>query len=100
MATIRDERKDKSAAAGYIVFTDGCMSGWGQAAGGRSVYALACSSEDECYTVLVNGKRRTDMKRGRHVRTLKAIRLGPKDHMSVVNRENAKRWYEPGAFTD
>jgi len=98
---IRDERTDKSAV-GYVVFTDSFMSGWGHAEGGRSLYALAVSggplTSDECITVLRNGKDRSEMKRGRYVRKLP--RLGPKDHMSVVDKTIAPRWYVPGAFAE
>lgn len=95
---VKDDRKDKSAAAGYVVFTDKFMSGWGHADGGRSLYAVACASTDEVYTVLANGNARTDMIRARHVRTLRNVRVGRRDSLQIVNREDARRWYVPGAF--
>ena len=99
MATIVDERADKSAV-GYVVFTDSFLSGWGGADGGRSLYAIAVSggplTSNECITVMRNGKARTDMKRGRYVRKLP--RLGARDHLTIVDQSVAPRWYQPGAF--
>lgn len=99
MATIKDERQDKGAVM-YVVFTDHGLSGWGGAEGGRSLYALACSSSDEAYTVLANGRARSEMKRGRILRTLKRVRLGARDHMTIADKTVAKRWYQPGAFAE
>lgn len=101
MATVKDEREDKSAAFGYVVFTDKFMSGWGGAAGGRSLYALACQEAGDADRLLAAGSRRSEMKRGRWVRTLRNVKghMGPHDHISIVNREMAGPWYEPGAFS-
>lgn len=100
---IVDARTDGAAAPwGFVVFTDSFLSGWGQAEGGRSLYALAVSSPEEADTVLASGKRRTDMKRGRIVRTFKGLCKGTRerDHLMIVDRGEASRWYEPNGFAD
>ena len=95
--TINDKRTDKSTPWAYVVFTDSFMSGWGQAKGGRSLYALAVSNPDEETTVTNNGKRRGEMKRPRTVKPnkdgLPSSRLYRDDHMSVVDKSCAARWY-------
>lgn len=77
---------------GFVVFTDSFMSGWGGAANGRSLYALEVSSPSVAELVLANGKRRSEMKRGRIVRFRKGgwlpnCRINPGDHLSIVDRE-------------
>ena len=99
MAIVKDHRENPGTNPfGFVVFTDSFMSGWGHADGGRSLYVLEVASESEAYTVLANGKRRTDMKRGRFVRTLRNVRLRAKDHMSISGKANAGRWYQEGGF--
>lgn len=92
-----DQRADPSAKPyGYVVFLDTFLSNWGEAKGGKSYYALAVDSEAEAYTVLANGRARTEMKRGRFSRSLP--RIGPHDHLSVVDKTVAPRWYQAGEF--
>jgi hypothetical protein len=95
-----DRRKDKRAPWGFVVFTDSFLSGWGHADGGRSLYALAVANDDEATTVLRAGARRTDMKRGRLVRTLRNVKMGPRDHMAIVDRHEAARWYQANGFAE
>lgn len=87
---------------GFVVFTDTFMSGWGGAEGGRSLYALEVASEDEAYIVLASGKRRSEMKRGRVVRTLEALTrtLRTADHLAIVDRGTASRWYQVDGFAE
>lgn len=96
MATIEDRRSDKTSGVMFVVFTDSFLSEWGKAENGRSLYILACSNSNEAYTVLANGKRRSDMKRGRICRTLP--RFKSTDHVAIVDREVASRWYEENGF--
>ena len=100
---IRDNRANKARPWGYIVCTDTFMSGFGPAKGGRSLYALAVAGPSEANTVARNARARSEMKRPRLVRSFRAdgtpsVRMGPNDHMSVVDRRDAERWYEPGAW--
>lgn len=85
---------------GYVVFTDSFMSGWGGAAKGRSLYALAVSSPAEAETVIASGKRRSEMKRprifrdrGRMLRSMK-----PNDHLSIADIASADRWFQADGF--
>jgi hypothetical protein len=100
MATINDRRKDKTDSFAFVVFTDKFMSGWGGAANGRSLYALPVSNWDESARVIASGKRRSEMKRPRILRSYKAllrsVRRG--DHLAIADRSEASRWYEPDGF--
>ncbi len=94
---IKDERsKPKLKPFGYIVMNDRFMSGWGEAAHGRSLYAIAVTSEAEGYTVLRNAQDRPEMKYVRFNRTLPRLRTG--DRLSIADRGTARRWFRAGAF--
>ncbi len=95
----REARPEGYYAWGFVVFTDKFMSGWGQAPG-RSLYALEVTSPQEAELVLANGKNRTEMKRGRIVKTLKGIKLRKGDHLSVTDKFNAERWFEVNGFAE
>ena len=92
-----DRRADKSKPWGWVVFTDSFLSGWGEAPR-RSLYALAVQDHKEAELVLANGKRRSDMKRGRITGSLPRLHNG--DHLAIVDRKDAGAWYRPGAFCD
>jgi hypothetical protein len=94
-AIISDRRKDKTEPWAFVVFTDSFMSGWGHGCPRRSLYALAVVSPVEAEVVLANGKARPEMKRGR-IGWLP--RLRPGDHLAVVDRHEANRWYQKGGF--
>lgn len=99
---INDRRTDKTRPKGYVVFTDKFMSGWG-CAPGTSYYALAFNDYEEANILLENGSRRSEMKRGRIVTTLRKdgtprVRGTDRDHLSVTDRTDASRWYERGGF--
>lgn len=103
MAKINDqrtERKDGEFAYGFVCFTDSFLSNWGEADGGRSLYCLEVANDDEAYTVLANGKARSDMKRGRFVKHIDTVKRGlrSRDHLSIADKTVAKRWYEPNSF--
>lgn len=93
---IDDNRQDKSHPMGWVCMTDRFLSGWGLAGGGRSLYCIAVHSSDEADIVEDNALRRTDMMRVRFQRNLPGLRDG--DHMSIVDRGCASRWYEPNGF--
>jgi len=53
--------------------------------------------------LLANANARGDMKRPRWVGSVKAdgtpkVRMYPGDHLSIADRGDASRWYEPGGF--
>jgi len=101
MATVIDERAaDAPEPWGYVVFHDTALSGWGGAEHGRSLYALAVSDRDEADTVLAAGRRRTDMRSGRMVRNIHRLQLHRGDHLTIVDRSIAARWYEPHGFAE
>ena len=95
--SISDRRVNKTTPWGFVVFTDTFMSGWGHAQG-RSLFALAVFDHKEAETVLESGRQRSDMTRGCIVSTLKGLRrsVKPSDHLAIVDRATASRWYEEG----
>lgn len=83
---------------GFVVFVDAHLSGWGTAKGGRSLYALAVQSHVESDRVIENGLRRGDMRRPKIVTTLSSLPMRSHDHLTIVDRATARRWYEKGGF--
>lgn len=98
MATVEDRRteEEKAATRLFVVATDSALSGWGSARGGRSLYALACRSEDEAATVEANLRRRPEMRRVRICHTFP--RAKSCDHLAVVGKTTAERHYRAGGF--
>ena len=93
--TIKDTRGDKRTPWGYVVMTDACMPGWGGAPR-RSLYALAVNTPEERRIVEENAHDRSEMKRIRFNFALP--KLYPGDHIHIVDRHDAARWYTPGGF--
>ena len=92
---IEDRRENKQRPAYWVVFQDNFLSGWGLAQN-RSLLVLAAASPEEAYTILANGNNRCDMHRGRINSNLPRLRDG--DHMAIVDRASASRWYEKGGW--
>lgn len=95
---VEDRRADQSEPWGYLVCTDSFMSGWGPCL--RSVYALALRGPEDELTVRANAHARPEMKHPRLVSNtrclLRNMRHG--DHLAIVDRGDASRWYQPGGF--
>ena len=100
MSEVNDRRTEdeKRRTTGYIVATDRCLSGWGLARGGRSLYALAILDHDMAMaeTVEENMSNRGDMLRVRFNIDLPRLRAG--DHLSIAGPSEAGRHYERGGF--
>lgn len=101
MPTIRDGRASKTRPWGYVVCTDTFLSG--MAGYDRSIYALAVTNPTEAEVVASNARKRSDMKRPRLVRSFRAdgtpkVRLNERDHLAVVDRPEAERWYDPNGW--
>lgn len=102
MGTVNDRRADKGDRLWFVVATDTFLSGWGKAAGGRSLYALACGDHDAERIIRGNMAARSDMKRPRlHTRGLAKLiaSLGPNDHLSIADEKVAPYFYVEGGFT-
>ncbi len=80
------------------MFVDAHLSGRGAAKGGRSLYALAVKSNVESDRVIENGLRRGDMKKPKIVTTLSSLPMRAHDHLTIVDRRTAGRWYEKEGF--
>jgi hypothetical protein len=91
---VRDMRTPTEAASTlyFVVFTDRCLSGWGEASGGRSLYALAVTDGCQEATLRANGEARSDMVRVRTSSRIPRLRAG--DHLSIVGPKAAARWYD------
>lgn len=93
---IKDNRRtDPRTPVGYVCMTDKFLSGWGRASG-RSLYAVAIYEDDDPQVVLDNAKHRSEMVRVRYQLNLPHLQDG--DHLAVVDRGVASRWYEPGMW--
>jgi len=100
MATTDDRRSeaDKARTWGFVVATDSFMSGWGGAAGGRSIFAVPVRSPKEAEIVADNMRARSEMKRVRIVGHDYKPRLRNGDHLSIRAMDNCARFYKPGGF--
>jgi len=100
MATIEDNRKDKSEPWAFVVCTDSFLSNWPGTGIRRSLYAVAVASPDEAEIVMDNARHRTEMKRPRLVTSLQRLKrnVHKSDHLTISDRHFAERMYEPGAF--
>lgn len=96
---VEDRREDTAEPWGFVVCRDTFLSGWGRAPG-RSFYVLAVQDARECGIVTQNAARRSDMEDIRLVRDWRAISamIGDGDHVAIVDRRDAARWYEPEGF--
>lgn len=85
----------------YVTMQDPFFSGWGQAdemgADTIAVYIAPCESEAEANTVYANAMAREDQE---HVRIVTEKPLpGEGQHVMLMSKEEAPKWYEPGGFT-
>ena len=95
-----DDRRGADEREGtrfFTVGTDRFLSGWGKAPG-RSYFALPCLTIEEAETCAENLRRRGDMLRVRIVGRGWRPKLGPGDHLSIRNREEASRHYVKGGW--
>src|SRR5690606_30866335 len=101
---VADRRRAPSRPYAFVVFTDTFLSRWNPY-GGRSLYALACETPEEVQRVLASGRARSDMARGRCVRTLRPDGL-PRldyrdgDHLALADRQRAACWYQENGFRE
>jgi len=90
------KRSEIPDAPYYVLSNDTFMSGWGFAKGRINTIILPCENLREARIVEWNAHQRTDQQRVRIVRHKPRIRDGVL--YSLMNREEASRWYEPGGF--
>lgn len=88
--------------ARFVVGRDTCLSGWGPAENGDSYYALAVECPEDEEILLQNFEDRDEMRDAVAVTgyTQLVARCGAGDHMSIRDRADASRWYEPGGFAE
>ncbi len=89
--------EEKANTWGFVVATDSSLSGWGQAPG-RSFFAVAVSTIEESRIVEENMQWRSEMKRVRVVGADWRPKAGAGDHLSIVGKHEASRFFEPGRF--
>jgi hypothetical protein len=90
-AIVKDDTV-RSPRHGYVVATDKFMSGWGHARR-KSYYVIAVDSQAEADVVLANMAHRSEMKRVHQARMLPDVRPG--DHMHIVDKRKAARFFNP-----
>lgn len=83
-----------NAVTHYALAQDKFMSGWGDASGGVSFFAIAAPSEAKAKAAATNLAARSEMKAVRVVKKLPAV--GAPNHLSVVSVADAQRsnWYK------
>jgi len=81
----------------YVTSTDTFMSGWGPARYRRNIVLLPCESREVAEIVAANARGRSEQEDV----TIQAGRpyLQPHHLYSLLSRENAERWYTPGAWS-
>jgi hypothetical protein len=89
---IVEDDTTRSPRHGYIAATDKFMSGWGHARR-KSYYVVAVDSQEEADIVLANMGHRSEMKRARWTPMLPEVRPG--DHMRIVDKRKAERFFNP-----
>ena len=79
--TIVDRRENKKEPVGYVVANDRFLSGWGGAAGGRSLIAYAYHDHNEMVARFNHCKRRSDFAYVRD--NMHLPRLYDNDHLVI-----------------
>lgn len=85
----------KGRPRGYIIAQDRSLSGWGSAKK-RSIYAVAVNTPTEAEIVGENMELRGEMSRIRYSKELPALKRG--EHLHVVDRSDASRFFEVAGF--
>lgn len=89
-------RREIPDAPFYVLSNDTFMSGWGWAQGRINTVILPAYSLEEAEIIAENARNRSDQQRVRIVGNKPKLRRDV--HYSLLTRENAGRWYEPGGF--
>jgi hypothetical protein len=84
------------AASCYVLTDDSFMSDWGEATGRVNTIILPCADRAEADVVATNARNRDEQRNVRIVDRAPALSSGV--IYSLMTREEAPRWYRPGAF--
>lgn len=79
----------------YAIAVDSFMSDWGNAAGGRSLVAIECETDEEVTFALAKLRARPEMKRVRL--SLDLPKAARSDHLAIMRRETHPAWFPPVA---
>jgi len=83
----------------YVTCKDTFMSGWGPARGADNILILPCDTVEEAEIVKANAENRSDQK-NIEIHVSKPYLLSCKTVVySLMNREDASRWYESGVWS-
>ena len=80
----------------YVLSDDSFMSDWGQAEGRVNTIILPCSDRAEADMVATNARNRDEQRNVRIIDRKPALSSGVV--YSLMTKEEASRWYEPGSF--
>ena len=90
------DRHDIPDAMYYVLSNDTFFSGSDYCRGRTNTVILPCGSRAEAETVAANARNRTDQQRVRIV--VHKPRLRDYVMYSLLTKQDAARWYEPGGF--
>src|SRR5256885_5162881 len=80
----------------YVLSDDSFMSDWGQAEGRVNTIIFPCSDQAEADIVATNARNRDEQRNVRIIDRKPALSSGVV--YSLLTKEEASRWYEPGSF--
>lgn len=97
MSTIVTTAAEIPPAPYYVLSDDAFMSDWGGAEGRLNTIILPCTDRAEAEIVAANARNRDEQRNVRILDRLPALSSGVV--YSLMDKAEAPRWYEPGAFT-
>ena len=96
MSETVSKRSEIPDAPCYVLANDSFMSGWGRAKDMTNTVILPCADYSEAIVVSDNARNRSEMRWVRIVGEKPRLRAGVL--YSLMDRENADRWYKRGGF--
>jgi hypothetical protein len=97
MSTIITTAEAIPTAPYYVLSDDSFMSDWGEAEGRVNTIILPCSDRTEADIVATNARNRDEQRNVRIIDRKPPLSSGVV--YSLMTKEEASRWYEPGGFT-
>jgi len=97
MSNVITSREEIPTSRFYVTCKDTFMSGWGKATDADNIVILPCDSKSEAEIVSDNANGRTDQVNVK-IHSVKPRLRESGAVYSLMDREDASRWYEPGSW--